>query len=337
MLEKLRCFADIGRTQGITTSATISIVGALTSTVGLRWYDIIYFTIVAIFAHTALNTYIALGDIKLDSHTYVPSRNPVSIGLLSKKEALRFFYASTIICTLLVFYPLVTADFFSFLMTFLCFIPAYLWLVWYGWMGKKYILSYDFSFSISYGFYILFGVFAVGGMPTVYTWIFMGIVIFAASAFAQWENGLKDVNADRSVGVKSFAVITNVKNNKKLDFTHPYFIYGVMLKIGFLIFCFLGYIYYQNIYYLLFLLIYGVPSQIFILYRFATKEKAIEHRKTILLDVTFAAILGYSVIIGKTGFIPILLLIVYLIVGYIIGSQLQYNCEFKFRRFQLSR
>jgi 4-hydroxybenzoate polyprenyltransferase len=337
MFEKVRYFADIGRTQGITTSATISIVGALTSTVEVQWYDIIYFTIVALFAHTALNTYIALGDIKLDAQTYVPSRNPVSAGLLSKKEALRFFYISTIICAILAFYPLITADFFSFLLTSLCIIPAYSWLVWYGWKGKKFIVSYDFSFSISYTFYVLFGVFAVGGMPTVYTWIFIGVVIFAASAFAQWENGLKDVDADRSVGVRSFAVVTNVKNNTKLHGTHPYFIYGVLLKIGFLFFCFLAYVYYQNIYYLLFVIFYGVPSQIYILYRFLSKEKAIDHRKTILLDVTFAAILGFSVIIGKTGLFTFLLLIAYLIGGYIVGSQLQYNCEFKFRRFQPSR
>jgi hypothetical protein len=73
------------------------------------------------------------------------------------------------------------------------------------------------------------------------------------------------------------------------------------------------------------------------MYRFLTKEKAIDHRKTILLDVTFAAILGYSVIIGKTGVLPIVLLIVYLVGGYMVGSMFQYNCEFKFNRFSSSR
>ena len=73
------------------------------------------------------------------------------------------------------------------------------------------------------------------------------------------------------------------------------------------------------------------------MYRFITKEKAIDHRKTILLDVTFAAILGYSVIIGKTGVLPIVLLIIYLVGGYLIGSMVQLNCEFKFNRFSLSK
>jgi 4-hydroxybenzoate polyprenyltransferase len=190
---------------------------------------------------------------------------------------------------------------------------------------------------VSYGFFVLFGVFAVGGMPTMYTWLFIGVIIFAVTAFAQWENGLKDVDADRSVGVRSFAVVTKVRNNMKLHLSHPYFIYGVFLKIGFILCCIFAFLYSNNIYYLLFILLYGIPSQIFIMNRFLTKEKAIDHRKTILLDVTFAAILGYSVIIGKTGILPIVLLVVYLVGGYMIGSLFQYNCEFKFSRFSLSK
>jgi 4-hydroxybenzoate polyprenyltransferase len=336
MFEKLRAFADIGRTQGITTTASIAIVGALTSTVSVQWYHIVYFTILATISHMALNTYIALGDIELDAHTYIPSRNPISSGTLSKKEAMFFVYGGTLACLFLIAILWFADNLLSILMMFLCFIPAYGSLLWYGWRGKKYLISYDFSFSISYSFFVLFGVFAVGGSPTIYTWIFIGVVIFAATAFAQWENGLKDVDADRFAGVKSLAVITQVKNNKKLTATHPYFLYGCLLKIGFLLFVFSVFWYTKNLYYLGFILIYGIPSQIFIMYRFATLEKPQEHRKTILLDVTFAAILGYSVIVGKTGILPIVLLIVYLIGGYLLGSLIQSNCEFKFRRFSPS-
>lgn len=337
MFEKFRAFADIGRTQGITTTASIAIVGALTSTVQVEWYHIVYFTIISCFAHMALNTYIALGDIELDAHTYVPSRNPVSSGILSKKSAIHFIYGGTIACVILILLLLLYNDYMSVLMSFLCFVPSYSWLLWYGWKGKKYPASYDFSFSVSYAFFVLFGVFAVGGMPTAYTWIFIGVVIFAATAFAQWENALKDADADRSVGVKSFAVVTNVKNNVKLYLTHPYFVYGCVLKVGFILCCFITLLYFNNIYFLLFILLYGIPSQLFIMYRFLTKKRAIDHRRTILLDVTFAAILGYSIIIGKTGIIPYLLLIPYLIVGYLIGSAVQLHCEFKFSRFSRSK
>jgi 4-hydroxybenzoate polyprenyltransferase len=216
MFEKIRMFADIGRTQGITTTASIVVVGALTSTALVEWYHIVYFTILAIISHIALNTYIALGDIELDAHTYVPSRNPVSTGMLSKKEAMSFVYGGTLACILLIPVLFLHLDSFSVIMCFLCFLPVYGSVLWYGWKGKKVLISYDFSFSISYSFFVLFGAFAVGGLPTMYTWIFIGVVIFAATAFAQWENGLKDVDADRSVGVKSFAVVTLVKNNEKL-------------------------------------------------------------------------------------------------------------------------
>jgi 4-hydroxybenzoate polyprenyltransferase len=336
MFEKLRMFADIGRTQGITTTASIAIVGTLTSTVSVEWYHIVYFTILAIISHMALNTYIALGDIELDANTYIPSRNPVSTGMLLKKEAMFFVYGGTLACILLIAILLLHLDSLSILMSFLCFFPAYGSLLWYGWKGKKVVISYDFSFSISYSFFVLFGVFAVGGLPTMYTWIFIGVVIFAATAFAQWENGLKDVDADRTVGVRSLAVVTHVKNNEKLRGTHPYFLYGCTLKVGFLLFCFFAWWYMNNLYYLIFLILYGIPSQIFIMYRFVTKQKPLEHRKTILLDVTFAAILGYSTIFGKTGIVPIVLLIVYLIGGYLIGSLIQSHCEFKFGRFSLS-
>ena len=337
MFEKLRSFADIGRTQGITTSASVAIVGALTSTMPVMWYNILFLTILSIFAHMVLNTYIALGDVELDAHTYVPSRNPVISGLLSRKDAMGFFYAGTLICLAMIALLLFAIDSYSVLFCYLCAIPAFGSLIWYGWKGKKVLVSYDFSFSISYSFFVLFGVFAVGGMPTAYTWVFIGVVIFAATAFAQWENGLKDVDADRSVGVRSFAAVTNVRNNQRLHLTHPYFLYGCALKIGFLFCSFLGYWYSQNLYYLVFFLLYGIPSQVYIMYRFLTKEKPQDHRQTILLDVTFAAILAYSTIYGYTGILPIVLLIIYLIGGYFIGSLVQTNCEFKFRRFSLSR
>ena len=121
------------------------------------------------------------------------------------------------------------------------------------------------------------------------------------------------------------------------SFPFPYYLYGLGLKIGFLICCFVTLYYFNSVYYLMFLLLYGVPSQLYIMYRFTAFKQAIDHRKTILLDVTFAAILGYSVIIGKAGLLLYLLLIPYLIVGYLIGSAVQLNCEFKFSRFARSK
>ncbi|MEF8874137.1 MAG: UbiA family prenyltransferase [Candidatus Thermoplasmatota archaeon] len=323
----------MGRTQGITTTGAVILIGALTSTADLAWQHIVYITVYAAVAHMALNVYIALGDTVLDSNTYVPSRNPVTEGILTEKQAKNFVYGSIIFCTLWVLGLALFIDFLFVLLTLVCFTQSFVWLIWYGWKGKKYLISYDYSFSVSYSFTVLFGVFAIGGMPTIYTWIFIGIVIFAPTAFAQWENGFKDVNADRSVGVRSLAVVTGVENNKRISVKHPYFIYGAALKVSFIIVCSIPYMLSNNLYYLLFLLIYGIPSQAFIMYRFATKEKAVHHRKTILLDVALSAILGFTAVVGKIGILWLFFVIGYLIVGYLIGSVVQSKCEFKFGRF----
>ncbi len=333
-IKKFRAFADIGRAQGITVTGSVAICGALTSTADVYWYHIVYFTLIAIFYHTVLNTYIAKGDIYLDSKTYVPERNPLINGKLKEKEAIGYVYFGTIIFFILVIPFFFTPDYdLAFVLpTFLCLFLSYIWLIWYGYKGKKRVFSYDFSFSISWVFFVLFGVFAVGGMPTNYTLFYILVTVFATTAFAQWENGLKDVDADRAAGVKSFAALTNVKSGRKLGY-HPYLIYGLGLKICFLASCFIAYLICKNIHYLIFLLFYGVPSQAFILWRFATKKKPVEHRKTILFDVALSGILVYFVIFGKTGVIPIAFLIAYLILGYFIGSSVQSKCEFKFGRF----
>ncbi len=333
-IEKFRAFADIGRAQGITVTGSVAIAGALTSTANVYWYHWVYFTVVSCFLHAVLNTHIALGDLYLDSHTYTPERNPVVDGVLTKKEAINFVYVGAMAGFAFIIPFFFTQGYPAEMVfpTFGCAFLSFLWLIWYGYKGKKMVFSYDFSFSVSWIFLVLFGVFAVGGMPTKYTLLFILVTIFATTAFAQWENGLKDVDADRSDGVKSFAVLSKVKSGKKLGF-HPYLIYGAGLKICFLVACFLAYFVCRNIHYLIFLLLYGVSSQAFILWRFATKDRAVEHRKTILFDVTLSGILVYSVIFGKTGIIPIVFLATYLILGYLAGSTVQSRCEFKFGRF----
>lgn len=334
MFRKLRVFADIGRAQGIAVTASVAICGALSSTQRVEWYHLVYFTLIACFLHTTLNTYIAKNDIALDSRTYTPERNPILRGELTELEAMKYVWLGSALGFSLIipFFSSTEYDYSFILPTLACAVLAFSWLIWYGWKGKFFLFSYDFVFSISYSFLVLFGVFAVGGMPTIYTWLFIGVTIFATTAFAQWENGLKDVDADRSVGVRSFAAILGVRGNRKLGL-HPYMLYGVALKSFFLLFCFAAFLECRDLFYLLFLLAYGIPSQVFILWRFGTVTKSIEHRRTILFDVALTGILVYSVIYGKAGSGWVAFLIVYLILGYLFGSAAQKKCEFKFGRF----
>lgn len=337
---RIGAYADLGRFQGISTSATIPIVGALTSTApfalfnfmdpnAVDLYDIVAFTLISIFAHTAPNAYIEANDLELDSQIKESQMKPLVSGVLTRKDAMNFAAFGVLMSFILtfIFYP------FNFL-AMICLGLSALWVMWYGCgHGKKLPLSYDYSFSIAYTFYCLFGSYAVGH-PTIYTWIFIGIVFTAGTAFAQWENALKDVDYDRSVGVKSFAVMSGIDSKTKLTLRHPYVVYGIGIKSAFIAFCFWAYLLTPTDYfYLLFILLYGIPSQAFIMWRFVKKRGRLEHRRTILYDVPLTAFLAFSVLIGKLGFFAVIGLIVYLIVGYFIGSALQYGTEFKFGRY----
>jgi 4-hydroxybenzoate polyprenyltransferase len=343
-IRRFRAWCDLGRTQGISTSASIAIIGAMTSTAELDFWalgsstaldlvDIMGFTIIALFAHTVPNCYIELGDLPLDRLIKESYSKPVVSGVLKEKQVMWYvrlgLVASWIAC--LIFFP-------GFLPMLFLALSA-LGVMWYGnGIGKRIPVSYDYSFSVAYGFLTLFGVYAVG-TPTVYTWIFMGIVVTGGTAFAQWENGLKDVEADRSTGVKSFAVLTGVRAKKKLTWSHPFIVYGVAVKAVFLAFCFWAFfeIYRADEFwgsvYLIFLLTYGIGSQAFLMWRFVNLRTRLDIRKTILMDVPLSAMVGFSVVAGPHGAIPLLLLMVFLIGGYMLGSKLQYGTEFKFGRY----
>jgi len=359
-IRKFRAWMDLGRAQGISTTASIAIIGALTSTAPLAIFDlrspgkldlfsIIGFILISCFSHTVPNCYIELGDLPLDSKIPESSMKPIVSGILKKDEVMWFvrlgLVASFVLC--FIFFMRLEVLIFLGLSAF--------WVMWYGsGPGKRIYGSYDFSFSMAYAFYVLFAVFAVG-QPTIYTWLFIGVVVTGGTAFAQWENGLKDIDADRATGVKSFAVLTGVKGNKRLSATHPFMLYGYLLKIGMLLCCFgalyemfvrgtmldgpivaalgLGGKLQLYIPYAIFLFTYGFGSQVFLMKRFLKHRTRLGIRRTILFDVPLSALAGFSVVLGMTTSLTLFLVVVFLIGGYFIGSGLQYGTEFKFGRY----
>jgi len=331
---RFKYFNDMGRAQGITTTAAFAMGGALSASVSIGWHHIVLITLTSAVFHESLNIFIAKGDLVLDAHTYTPDRNAVVTGDLSMADVMRGFW-------MLAFLTFTMPVFFAFtnlssaadiLMMYIMLGMGFLFLIWYGYRGKRYLVSFDWTFSASFFFWTLFGVYAIGGRPTEWTWYFMLPVIFVGTAFAQWENGLKDVQGDIAAGVRSFAIWMGFKPNMRIGFSHPYFVYGVMLKVGMLAGCILAYLAAPDPLYAIFLAFYAVPAMGFVLYRFATKVRAIDHRRTILYDVPLTAIIAFSTLIGKVGWLPILALICYVIIGYLAGSSVQENCEFKFGR-----
>lgn len=359
-IRKFRAWMDLGRAQGISTTASIAIIGALTSTAdvdifdlggpALDLIDIIGFTLVAIFSHTVPNCYIELGDLPLDSQIKESSMKPIVSGVLQKNEVMWFVRSGLIASWIIsvIFFP-------DWLVLLFLGLSA-LWVMWYGnGIGKRIPGSYDLSFSAAYGFLTLWGIYAVGE-PTVFSWMFIGIVITGGTAFAQWENALKDVDADRATGVRSFAVLLGVKGKMKLKATHPFMLYGYLLKIGMLACCFWA-LYEMHIAqtmldgpvvdmlgfggtvpivypYAMFLFTFGIGSQVFVMRRFLRHRTRLGIRRTILYDVPLAAMVGFSVILGATSLMTLFLVMVFLIGGYLVGSSLQYGTEFKFGRYE---
>jgi len=342
-IRRFRAWMDLGRAQGVSTTAAIAIIGALTSDARLDFFspspeafdilDCTGFVLISIFTHMVPNAYIELGDLPLDSLIKESSRKPIVSGVLKPDEVMWFVRYGLIASWVLY------AVFFTSLPALAFLALSALWVMWYGCgYGKRIPGSYDFAFSFAYGFYTLFGVYAVGS-PTMYTWLFLGVVVTAGTAFAQWENSLKDVDADRAAGVRSFAVLLGVRGEEPLSPGHPFMLYGYLLKGVFLAVCFCTYIYMQAtsnplaLPYLLFFLFYSIPSQVFLMYRFLRYRKRLDIRRTILLDVPLTAFAGFAVVVGKTGFEALIWLMVFLIGGYLVGSKLQYGTEFKFGRY----
>lgn len=328
MLQKLKAYMDLGRVHGISTTASIALIGALSSTGNLDLVSAIVIIVISCFAHTAPAAYMELNDIELDSQIPESSKKPLVCGAVTKREAKLFilFGIVTSFSLAILFFPraivIVTLSL------------SALWVMWYcSGVGKRILFSYDYAFAAAYSFYALFGALAIGA-PTIYTWIFIVIVAVQGGMFAQWENGLKDVDADRRVGINSIATQLNISSTTSLKISHPYFMYGLGIKITFLLFCFIAYLQFLSVYYLAFLLMYGIPSQIYIMYRFLTNRSRLELRKTILLDVPISGVIGFSIIVGKAGVLPIVLILLFLVAGYLKGSLWQYGTEFKFARYR---
>ena len=330
MWKKIKSYADLARVHGMSVTASMSMLGALTSTGRLNLVAAIHLVVIAFFTHISLNALNELKDISIDSQIPESSMKPLVRGTISDKRARDFIMITSLILFVLLFL------FFPKPQVIIIFLMSYIWLFWYcSGVGKRLPYSFDISFALGYPFYALFGTFAAGN-PTSYTWILIGAMV-AISLASQWGNGLKDVDADRKFGVKSIAVMWNISSNKPLGAATSYFIYGIFIKALLLFFCFLAYFMTPSLLYLLFIVGYGIPSQIYLLQRFMRDNCRLDLRKTMLLDAMFMWFLLCSIAFGNAGLLPLLFLTLFMIAGYIVASQFESGTEWKFGRYSTSK
>ncbi len=361
-LRRFRAWADLGRAQGITSTATIAIVGAITSTTSLASagastpleaflrlfildphridaFDLAILTLVSVFTHAVPNAYIELGDYPLDSLIKESSRKPIVSGIIQPRQVWWFILVGlsiSVALSLVAFFRYPGDPRLPNLPMLAALTGGALWVMWYGnGAGKRLVGSYDFAFTVAYCFYALYGAFAVG-LPTIWTVAFLGVVATAGTTFTQWENGLKDVRADRVTGVRSLAVVSGLTEDGPLPWRHPFLLYGIALKVAFLsvplwVLTLMDPA--LRLPYAIFLALVALPSQVWVLWRFHRYRDRLSIRKTMLWDVTFAATIAFSILIPIVGWWGLLGLMAFLVGGYLIGSSAQYGTEFKFGRY----
>jgi len=322
-LEKFRAFMDLGRVQGISTTAAIALLGAFTSTGIPTLAPILWIVVISILAHSGGAAINELWDRKLDAGLKELSHKPMVSGIVSVKEA-QAFIAACILGALFLAYIIFGPA------AFVAILISCIWLVWYCTSGKRTFLVNDFAFSVGYPAYALFGALAAG-MPTTLTWVFLGIVA-AVSAFSQWENGLKDADNDRKFGIPSLAIRSGVSSENGIGSRHPFFIYGVGIKLVFLVMCIIPvFLMKVPMAYILLVVLVGVPDQILTMKMFLGRKARSEYVKAILADVPLSWLVGSAIAILSSGWLVYIGLTLFLVDGYIIGSALQSGAEFKLK------
>ena len=320
---KFRAFMDVGRVQGISTTAAIALLGAFTSTRAPAFGTLLWLVVISIYAHAGGAAINELWDRKLDAGVRELWRKPLISGALSVAEAKAFSAACIAVALSLAFIMFGFAAFIAILVS--C-----IWLVWYCTSGKRTFLANDLALSVGYPAFALFGALAAG-MPTFLTLVFLGIVA-AVSAFSQWENGLKDADNDRRFGIPSLAVRSGVSSETGLAVRHPFFIYGAGIKLAFLALCVLPVLVMPVPFlYLGLVLILGVPDQLLTMRMFLGKRNRADYVKAILADVPQSWLVGSAIAILCAGWQVYAGLTVFLVAGYLVGSALQSGAEFKLR------
>lgn len=329
MLEKFRGYMDLGRVQGVSTTAGVSILGALTSNnyADVNIITALEFILIAFFAHTSGATINEICDARLDSLVPELSKKPLVRGIISRREAILFAVVPFLISTLLI------AIFFNPTATFIFLLSA-LTVALYSIKGKRTPITYEFTFPLGYTLYALFGVFALG-VPTDITYVALAC-IFLALMFGQWENEMKDVDTDKMLDLPSLPSRWNYSLGKALSIKDKNLIFGLSLKV----LLFMVYLTPLMIiphtglplYFFIFVIV-GIPSQLYVIYSLFKVKSRREWVRLILIDVAVTWILAPALIIDRIGFVGFFSLILLVIGGYLLGSLAQSGAEFKFRQF----
>lgn len=321
--EKFRYYMGLGRIQGASTTAAVSILGAFTATGEVSLQNILLLVIIGFFSHSSGAAINEICDLKLDSRVPQLSQKPLVSGIVTQAGAFSFVLLGLFINFLIIvyFFPTIAV---------LIFLISYSTVAFYSFKGKYLPAVFEVSFPFGYALYCIFGVYTQGD-PTALSWIVF-MCIFVALVFNQWQNEMKDVSTDRMFNLPSLANRLGYTPKQKLTFRNPLVLYALCLKFIFYGIYLLPLLFQlvTPVYIILFLVI-GVPTQIYLIRNLFRIRSRKDWVKNMILDMTLTWILGPLLIIDRIGFIGVLGLLYLVIAGYFLGSLIEKGSEFKYR------
>jgi 4-hydroxybenzoate polyprenyltransferase len=337
-LDKFRAYMDLGRVQGVSLTAGVALIGAYTSTGSVESIDWFYFTVIAFFAHMAGASFHEFCDMKLDVTVDTLKDKPLVTGSISPRTALSLSMAMLVVSTVLTIYlyPILMATIFFLLSGGVIAI--------YNLKLKRTPGICEIMVPLNGVFYTIYGLYAVG-QPTSISYVMIA-VIFIATVFDQWINEMKDVVTDSRFGIKSVPYLLKYEFGQRLTLTNPLIIYALTLKFAFLVLYLFPLLFHlvppADIYplslsdlplYFFIFLVVGIPTQAYVIYLIFGKHTRGRWVKILVLDVESTVILGPILIIDIIGWQIVLYLILYIVVGYFIGSFAQHGAELKFGKY----
>jgi 4-hydroxybenzoate polyprenyltransferase len=321
--EKFRYYLGLGRVQGASTTAAVSILGAYTAAGHLGILDLFILLAVGLLSHSTGAAINEICDMELDSKVPQLSRKPLVSGKVTQIQAISFVLLGLFLNFLIIIYFYPT-------MAVLVFLLSYSIVTFYSIKGKYKPVASEISFPFGYALYSIFGAVALGS-PTTLSWIVF-ICIFLALLFNQWQNEMKDVDTDRTLDLPTMANRRGYTLGRKLSLKDPLVVYALCLK-----FIFFGIYLVPLLFqlvtpiYLILFLIIGIPTQAYLIrniFRIRSRDQWV---KSMILDMTLSWILGPLLIIDIIGILGIIGLLFLVIAGYFLGSLIEKGSEFKYR------
>ncbi|KYK21042.1 hypothetical protein AYK21_00770 [Thermoplasmatales archaeon SG8-52-2] len=302
---KVKNYLKLGRSFGTTNTWSVIIVGVLTSSVMATYIDAFKILAVAFFAHAYMGTLNEYWHIEEDKKHPQYKYKPLVRGDITKKNAKIYIYFCLITAVILsfVFYQNVSLIYLLF---------GALFGTLYTIKGKYISWGYDITPSIGAAFLILYGATTIGNITSVS--IVAAICAFLLSVYAEWIDGMKDVDTDRKFNVPTTAVRWGYTHNKPLTFIDPNFLYYIFILITFDIVYSIPF--FLNLlsptYFYIFLTI-GLPIQVYLTYKLYGKQNKETLRKHPILFISTTASLAFVLVIDKATIWGVIGLIIFTI------------------------